>query len=141
MLTSYVLIVTSLISIPIVWLSERSFRHFLLFVMLFLTLEVMYHLCTKEAMRCKCPFQNKFQLCCTLYQWFLYVEAVGGVCMPTNESSKGGELLATGQLFNSSPNHDHTHPTCLQTSKLCCHCTFCSPNKRSHSPIGVLGPV
>ena len=28
--------------------------------------------------------------------------------MPTNECSKGGELLATGQLSNSSPNHDHT---------------------------------
>ena len=39
--------------------------------------------------------QNKVQLCCTLYQWFLHVEALDGLCMPTNECSKGWELLAT----------------------------------------------
>ena len=32
--------------------------------------------------------------------WFLHIEAVGGLCMPSNECSKGGELLATGQLSN-----------------------------------------
>ena len=47
--------------------------------------------------------QNRFQLCCTLYQLFLRIVAVGGFCMPTNECSKGRELLATGQLSNSSP--------------------------------------
>ena len=67
----------------------------------------------------KFPLRNKVQLCCTLYQWFLHVEALGRSCMPTNECSKGGELFATGQLSNSSPNHDHTHRTCLQTSILC----------------------
>ena len=78
----------------------------------------------------------------------------GGICiLPTNECSKAGELLATGQLSNSFPNHYdmlnvcdndyHTHPTYLDTSKLC-HCTplftkqkaFCST-----SLIGILEPV
>ena len=40
------------------------------------------------------------------------------VC-PQMSCSEGGELLATGQLSNSSPNHHHTHPTHIQTSKLC----------------------
>ena len=35
---------------------------------------------------------------CTLSQWILHIVAVGGLCLPTNEYSKGGELLATGQL-------------------------------------------
>ena len=43
----------------------------------------------------------------------------GGLCLPTSKCSRVGELLATGQLSISSPNHDHTHPTCLQTAKLC----------------------
>ena len=38
--------------------------------------------------------------------------------MPTIECSKG-ELLATGQLSNSSPNLLHTHLTHIQTSKPC----------------------
>ena len=54
-----------------------------------------------------------------LYQWFLHVEAVGRLCIPTNDCSKGGELLAIGQLSNSYSNHYHTHPTCLQTGRLC----------------------
>ena len=32
---------------------------------------------------------------------------MGGLC---NECNKGGELLATGQLSNSSPNHQCTYP-------------------------------
>ena len=47
--------------------------------------------------------------------------------MPTNGCSKGGELLATGQLSNSSQSHHRMHPTHIQTSKVCL--------------IGVLGPV
>ena len=72
-------------------------------------------------------FQNKVLLCCTLYQWFLHIVAVGGLCMLTKECSKGGELfvLVTGHLSNSSPNHHHTHqgvtpcthPTNIQTKK------------------------
>ena len=70
----------------------------------------------------------------------------GGLCMPTKEGSSGGELLATGQLSvsNSSPNHNHTHQTHIQTSKIARFYTplftkqktFCST-----SLIGVLGPV
>ena len=67
--------------------------------------------------------QNKVQLRRTLYQWFLHIVAVGGLCMPTNEYGKGGERLATGQLSNSSPSHHHTYQTHIQTSL-----------------IGVLGP-
>ena len=63
--------------------------------------------------------QNKVQLCCTLYQRFLDIVAAGGLRMSTNECSKGGELLATVQLSNSSPNLHHTRPTHIQTSKLC----------------------
>ena len=47
-------------------------------------------------------------LCFTLYLWFLHlcflhICKVGGLCMPTNECSKAGELLAAGPLSNSSP--------------------------------------
>ena len=42
---------------------------------------------------------------------------MGGLFIPTNEGNKGGELLATGQLSNSSPNHDHTHPTGMSSDK------------------------
>ena len=63
--------------------------------------------------------QNKVLLCCTLYQWFLHIVAVGGLCVPTNECSKGGELLAIVQHSNSYPNHHHTHQTHIQTTKLC----------------------
>ena len=65
--------------------------------------------------------QNKTQLCCTLYQWFLHIVAVVGlcICMPTNKCSKGGKLLAIGQLTDSSQNHHHTHPMHILTSKLC----------------------
>ena len=79
--------------------------------------------------------QIQVQLCCTLNQWFLHFEAVGGVCMPTNECSKGGELSATGHLSNSTPNHDHTHPTCLQIRQtLPPTVLLCSPNKRLFVP-------
>ena len=48
----------------------------------------------------------------------------GGLCMLTNECSKGGELLATGQLSNSSPSHDyHTHATYFRKAHFACHCT------------------
>ena len=74
-------------------------------------------------------------MCCTLNQWFLHFEAVGGVCMPTNECSKGGELSATGHLSNSTPNHDHTHATCLQIRQtLPPTVLLCSPNKRLFVP-------
>ena len=38
---------------------------------------------------------------------------------PHNGCSKGGELLATGQLSNSSPNHHPTQSTHIQTNKFC----------------------
>ena len=41
------------------------------------------------------------------------IVAVGGWCMTTNECSEGGELLATGQLSNSSHTLHHIHPTHL----------------------------
>ena len=79
--------------------------------------------------------QNKFQLCCTLYQLFLHIVAVGGLCMPTNECSKGGELLVIWQLSTSSPTHDLTHATCLQTSKLLpAILLLCSPNRGPFVP-------
>ena len=67
----------------------------------------------------KATLQSKLQLSFTIFQWFLHVEAVGWLCMPTNDSSKGGELLVIWQLSTSSPTHDLTHATCLQTSNLC----------------------
>ena len=53
--------------------------------------------------------QIKSVVCCTLNQWFLHIEVVGGLLMPTNECNKGGELLATGQLS--------THPTGMSSDK------------------------
>ena len=48
----------------------------------------------------------------------------GGLCMPTNECSKGGELSTTGQPSNSSPSHDyHTHATYFRQAHFACHCT------------------
>ena len=70
-----------------------------------------------------CSLQNKVQLCCTLYQWVLHVEAVDGVCMPTNECSKGGELLATGQLSNSSPTMITRIQHVFRQANFACHCT------------------
>ena len=61
--------------------------------------------------------QNKVEVCCTLFRWLSHIVAPGGLCTPTNECSKGEELLATGQLSNSSPNHNHTHPTHIQMEK------------------------
>ena len=63
--------------------------------------------------------QNKVQLCCTLYQWFLHIVAVGGLCMPTNECSKGGELLAIVQHSNNYPNHHHTRPPFTRQMAFC----------------------
>ena len=50
--------------------------------------------------------QNKVQLCCNLYQWFLQVIAVGRLCTHTDQISEGGDLLDTtgSQQSNSSPN-------------------------------------
>ena len=71
--------------------------------------------------------------------------AVGGLFMPSYHlCSKCGELLATGQLSNSSPNHRHIHQHIFRQAHFACHCTplftrqkaFCST-----SLIGVLGPV
>ena len=59
---------------------------------------------------------NKAQFWCTIYQCFLHIVAVGGLHLPTNQFSKGVELLATGQLSNSSPIHHHTYQTHIQTS-------------------------
>ena len=77
--------------------------------------------------------QIKSAVCCTLNQWFLHIEVVGGLFMPTNECNKGGELLATGQLSNSSPIHDDTHLTGMSSDKetLPAIGTPCSPNKLS----------
>ena len=61
------------------------------------------------------------------------IEVVGGLFMPTNECNRGGELLATGQLSNSSPIHDDTHLTGMSSDKetLPAIGTPCSPNKLS----------
>ena len=77
-------------------------------------------------------WQIKVQLCCTLYQWYIHDEAVGGLCMPANKFSKGGELLASGQLSNSSTNHYHTHPTFFRQQALPAIVLLCSPNKMPH---------
>ena len=74
--------------------------------------------------------QTKIQFSHTLYQWFLHIEAVGGLCILANECSKGGELLSTGQLFNSSPNHDHTSNMSSDKQTLPTIIFRCSPNKR-----------
>ena len=87
------------------------------------------------------------ELCCTFNQWFLHIIAVGGLCFPTTECSKGGELLASGQLSKSSPNHHHTYPTHIQKTQTlpaihCCTPLFTKQNAFcSTSVIGVLGPV
>ena len=75
--------------------------------------------------------------CCTLYQWLphdtlkLMVDSVAKV--------------ENCWLSNSSPYHDHTHPTCLHTSKLCLPLySFVHQTKGLlfyNSPIGVLGLV
>ena len=42
------------------------------------------------------------------FQWLLNFLEVGGLFIPTNRCSEAGEMLATVQLSDSSPNH-HTH--------------------------------
>ena len=85
--------------------------------------------------------QNKVQLCCTIYQCFLHAEAVCWLCMPANECSKDRGLFATGQVFNSSPNHDHTHMQhVFRQANFACHYTLlCSSGLlffKSHSWLG-----
>ena len=58
---------------------------------------------------------KEVQLCCTLYHWFLQMVAVGGLCVPANECSKGGVPFATGKLSNSSTNNVHPQLGHLQT--------------------------
>ena len=43
--------------------------------------------------------QMKVQFCCTLHLWFLHIVTVGWLCMPLNECSEGGELLAAGRSY------------------------------------------
>ena len=73
----------------------------------------------------KWALQNEVQLCCTLYKWFLLIVAVGGLCMPTNECSKGRELLATGHAIKQFPQPSSPTSKHVQISKLRCHCLFC----------------
>ena len=52
----------------------------------------------------------------SLVEWFLHTKAVGGLCMPTNECSKGKNCC--------SPKHYHTHPTHIfRQVNFACHCT------------------
>ena len=68
----------------------------------------------------------------------LHTVAAGGLSMPTNECSKGGELFATVQLSNSSHNHHHTHPTHIhRKGNFVCHCTPLSDDRfQNISPQG-----
>ena len=67
--------------------------------------------------------------------------------MPTYESSKGGELLATGKLptvpptkeLTPCPNHDHTHPTCLLTSNFACHSTHFFTKQKAFCSTSLIG--
>ena len=48
------------------------------------------------------------------YPWFLHIEAMGGLCMPTNECSKDGELLATGPVYRDRFSDISPHPRAYQ---------------------------
>ena len=90
--------------------------------------EDVFDVCDDGSSRSKLTPQNRVQ-CCTLYQWFLHVEAVGGLCMPTNEWSKGREPLATGQLSNGFPDHEQTFNMSSDKQTLPVIVLLCSPNK------------
>ena len=51
--------------------------------------------------------------------WFLQTVALGKVWMPTNERIECGELLATVEHIQQFHWPHQTHPTHLQTRKLC----------------------
>ena len=68
---------------------------------------------------------KKVKLCCTLYHWFLQIVAVGGLCVPANECSKGGVPFATGKLSNSSTNNVHPQLGHLQIGFFCSVSHWC----------------
>ena len=79
-------------------------------------------------------------MCCTLYQGFLHIVAVGGLlCMPANDYGKGGKLQgATGQLRWLQDNFQTVPPTIttpiqnyFRQANYACHCTPLFTKQRS----------
>ena len=63
--------------------------------------------------------KNKARLCCTLYQRFLCVEAMSGLCLPTIMSVAKVENCWLQDSYPKVPPTMITHPTCVQISTLC----------------------